>query len=214
MAAIDFPNSPTVGQLFTVGDITWEWTGTVWKGLGTVGDTGPAGLAMGLNPSSGQYIRVSSSNSSLVAGLNIAYYSPIWIFQTSSFDRISTRTSGAFSGSGVMRLGIYNNNNDLPGSLLLDAGTISATAANTNYEITINQSLSPGLYWLATVSQTNATTNSYNSMLTPTFQTWVTSPSSQAQTIGYLQNDVSGPLANAEALVSQFHVPQVVLRKA
>ena len=36
MAAIDFPNSPTVGQLFTVGDITWEWTGTVWQGLGLV----------------------------------------------------------------------------------------------------------------------------------------------------------------------------------
>jgi hypothetical protein len=33
MAAIDFPNSPTVGQLFTVGNTTWEWTGTVWKGL-------------------------------------------------------------------------------------------------------------------------------------------------------------------------------------
>ena len=31
MAAIDFPNSPTTGQLFTVGDITWEWTGTVWQ---------------------------------------------------------------------------------------------------------------------------------------------------------------------------------------
>lgn len=45
MTAIDFPSSPTVGQLFTVGDITWEWTGTVWKGLGTKGDTGPAGPA-------------------------------------------------------------------------------------------------------------------------------------------------------------------------
>jgi hypothetical protein len=33
MAAIDFPNSPTTGQLFTVGDITWEWTGSVWQGL-------------------------------------------------------------------------------------------------------------------------------------------------------------------------------------
>ena len=45
MAAIDFPNSPTVGQLFTVGEITWEWTGTVWQGQGTAipGPTGPAG---------------------------------------------------------------------------------------------------------------------------------------------------------------------------
>ena len=45
MTAIDFPNSPTVGQEFTVGDITWEWTGTVWQGLGTAiaGPEGPAG---------------------------------------------------------------------------------------------------------------------------------------------------------------------------
>jgi len=56
MAAIDFPNSPTTGDLFTVGDITWEWTGTVWQGQGTpiagpagadgaAGPTGPAGPA-------------------------------------------------------------------------------------------------------------------------------------------------------------------------
>lgn len=48
MAAIDFPNSPTTGQLFTVGDITWEWTGTVWQGQGTAipgadGEAGPPG---------------------------------------------------------------------------------------------------------------------------------------------------------------------------
>ena len=42
MAAIDFPNSPTTGDTFTVGDITWEWTGTVWQGLGTA-VPGPAG---------------------------------------------------------------------------------------------------------------------------------------------------------------------------
>lgn len=42
MAAIDFPDSPTVGQLFSAGDTTWEWTGTLWKGIGTV-VAGPAG---------------------------------------------------------------------------------------------------------------------------------------------------------------------------
>ena len=34
MAAIDFPNSPTVGQVFTEGSISWQWTGSVWRGLG------------------------------------------------------------------------------------------------------------------------------------------------------------------------------------
>jgi hypothetical protein len=37
MAAIDFPNSPTVGQEFTVGDRTWTWTGSTWDAVpGTI----------------------------------------------------------------------------------------------------------------------------------------------------------------------------------
>lgn len=32
--AIDFPNSPTVGQVFTSGDKSWIWDGTVWKAYG------------------------------------------------------------------------------------------------------------------------------------------------------------------------------------
>jgi hypothetical protein len=31
MTAINFPDTPTIGDTFTVDDITWEWTGTVWK---------------------------------------------------------------------------------------------------------------------------------------------------------------------------------------
>ena len=45
MAAIDFPNSPEVDDLFTQGDITWQWDGTVWKGLGN-STFGPAGVAI------------------------------------------------------------------------------------------------------------------------------------------------------------------------
>jgi hypothetical protein len=47
MAAIDFPNSPTNGQIFTVGNVSWQWSSTlnVWTGIGTVntGPTGPTG---------------------------------------------------------------------------------------------------------------------------------------------------------------------------
>jgi len=32
--AIDFPNSPTTGQIFTSGDKSWIWDGTVWKAYG------------------------------------------------------------------------------------------------------------------------------------------------------------------------------------
>lgn len=30
MAAIDFPNSPTSGDVFTVGSRSWKWNGTAW----------------------------------------------------------------------------------------------------------------------------------------------------------------------------------------
>lgn len=30
MAAIDFPNSPTVGQIFTAGNSSYRWTGAAW----------------------------------------------------------------------------------------------------------------------------------------------------------------------------------------
>jgi hypothetical protein len=48
MTAIDFPNTPSVGDLFTIGEITWEWNGIVWAGIGTPvsgpqGETGPVG---------------------------------------------------------------------------------------------------------------------------------------------------------------------------
>lgn len=32
--AIDFPNSPTTGQIFTSGDKSWIWDGSVWKAYG------------------------------------------------------------------------------------------------------------------------------------------------------------------------------------
>jgi len=43
MTAIDFPNSPSVNDLFTVGTRTWRWTGTIWESVATPGPTGPTG---------------------------------------------------------------------------------------------------------------------------------------------------------------------------
>lgn len=91
---------------------------------------------------------------------NRAHYIPMFIGTETTFDRIAISTGTNFSGSGVWRLGIYNNANGAPTSLLLDAGTVSPTAASTVYPITINQTLSVGWYWLAVVMQTVATTNS------------------------------------------------------
>ena len=45
MTAINFPDSPTINDEFSVGSRTWKWTGTTWQTVTTqvVGETGPAG---------------------------------------------------------------------------------------------------------------------------------------------------------------------------
>jgi hypothetical protein len=44
MAAIDFPDSPEVNDIFTAGDRSWKWNGIAWQTVTTrIGATGPTG---------------------------------------------------------------------------------------------------------------------------------------------------------------------------
>lgn len=88
-------------------------------------------------------------------------YNLMFVQESITVDRICIRTAGTFSGTAVVRLGVYNNSNGLPTTVLFDAGTVSCTASNTPYEITINETIPAGWYWLATNSQTAAATNAF-----------------------------------------------------
>jgi hypothetical protein len=55
MTAINFPDSPTQGQTFTVGDKNWVWNGVAWSAkpgpVGPVGPPGPSGeIVFSANP--------------------------------------------------------------------------------------------------------------------------------------------------------------------
>jgi hypothetical protein len=51
MAAINFPDSPTVGETYSFGNYVWEWDGRAWNAVtanvisGPTGPTGPTGPA-------------------------------------------------------------------------------------------------------------------------------------------------------------------------
>jgi hypothetical protein len=52
MTAIDFPNNPTIGQIYIVSDKAWRWSGEVWDLVGSIsegpiGPTGPASTVPG-----------------------------------------------------------------------------------------------------------------------------------------------------------------------
>jgi hypothetical protein len=77
------------------------------------------------------------------------YAMPFWVSKTTAFDRIGCWVVDT-SSTGVARLGIYANHStlDYPGALLLDAGTVNNASSLGAKELTISQTLNPGLYWL------------------------------------------------------------------
>ena len=161
----------------------------------------------------------SSNNIGLSTGTT--FYIPIFIKGSSTFDRIAVYTGATFSGSATVRLGLYANGFDgKPSTLLLDAGIITATAINTVYQITINQALTEGMYWLAANQQSTPATSSFignagtasanlfNPLLGP-----VNGGLSGFSFInGYLQNGVTGAFANASISTVATTVPHVYLR--
>jgi len=168
------------------------------------------GLTSGL-----YYGPLRGSSTTLTVVFQTTYYIPISFNQTQTFDRIAINTGSSYSGTGAVRLGIYNNDSTTakPSTVLLDAGTVATTAANTVYEITISQSLTAGAYWLAFCVQTAPTTANFVNFNNPTSLDFTVSTTGVSLNHGaWKQTGVSGAFATAGTLVSDSNVAGVTLR--
>lgn len=126
-------------------------------------------------------------------------YTPIYL-PSCTLDRLTVRTQ-SWSGNYTVRLGIYNNSNGKPSTVLLDAGTVSATAANTDYSVTINQAVSAGWYWLAANNQVQVTAGTKEFLSTrtteiPGFFVGQGGPGFD-RGAGFIQTGVTGAFATA-----------------
>jgi hypothetical protein len=98
--------------------------------------------------------RVGTANSAVAA--NTLYMMPVMVPFDFTATALSIRVTAL--AAGTVRMGIYADNNGVPGMLVLDAGTISTSAA-TLREIAISQPLLSGAYWLAAVFDAAPTVN-------------------------------------------------------
>jgi hypothetical protein len=156
-----------------------------------------------LKYASGMYYKtaMTANNASTISNQR-TYYEPIYISATTSIDRLAIQTASTFSGNATVRLGIYNETNGLPSTLLLDAGTVAPNAASTNYEITISQSLSPGFYFVAFCQQGTAPTaanytGTSASAANINFYMIGLSSIGGNSIVGFQQTSVTGAFANA-----------------
>lgn len=184
-----------------------------------------AAASSGVNPqiprlNANYYVFPRSSATNTTALLDENAYEPVFL-PVCTISRISIKTSGSFSGTASIRLGIYNNGaNNVPTTVLLDAATVSCTAANTVYEITVNQAITTaGFYWVVSRTATAATTNSFVASSGTAFFTG-TSASTTAGFLGvsdrilsFTEGGLTGAFATAGTLVaSSGNQPLVGLR--
>lgn len=90
---------------------------------------------------------------------NTIYYSLFYNWVPTTWTKLGMRVATA-DASGKVRMGIYTHLNGGPDQLILDAGELATSSANTIVENTISQLLQPGLYWLGFV--TNSSTHTFS----------------------------------------------------
>lgn len=165
-----------------------------------------------------RYYRSVYGTASVAATANVTYYSPLIVPSNLTIDRIGILTAGGFNGTASVRMGIYSNTASAPDQLILDAGTVSATAANGVYQITISQALTPGIYWLAANTQTAATVNNFIGTTGDPRPGVVGLPLNATNatyfSAGYQQTGVTGAFANASGATLNQTVILPFVRKA
>jgi hypothetical protein len=125
-------------------------------------------------------------------------YVPIFL-PTCSLDRIGMRSGGTVTTSGNTRLGLYNISatTGKPSTVVFDAGVVNVTATNTNYTITISQSINAGWYYLAFNTQTGSYTRSGTTDILPYFGNTQTTFDSTSAFTYFTESGITGAFATA-----------------
>jgi hypothetical protein len=110
---------------------------------------------------SGQYYGSQFQAGTTTASVTLGqlYGVPFVVPASATYDRIACYTSSAAAGN--VRMGIYNDNAGVPGSLVLDAGAMAV--GGTSNILTISQLLTgPAKYWLVSLFSAGPTMYVYN----------------------------------------------------
>lgn len=112
-------------------------------------------------PPTGHYFYTASpsiTQNSVALGNGNLRVTPWLVLRSLSITRLGAEIVTVGDVGSKLRIGIYSDTGSCqPGSLLLDAGQIAGDSA-TVQELTVSQTLSPGLYWVGAAVQSVTTT--------------------------------------------------------
>jgi hypothetical protein len=158
---------------------------------------------------SGQYLTLNANSlGTQTPGINaLQATTPLWLPAGVTLTRIGCKINTAGSAGAVVRLGIYRADAPglLPGTLILDAGTVDSTTTGVK-EIVISTVIpTTGWYWLATVSQV-ATSGiaAYNPPQWPLLFMPTTSNDTNGAVVPFRSGAVSGPLPDPFGAIASY----------
>ena len=143
------------GTGHTIGANRTQDTGNYYLVAGSTGHTfmQAAGSTQTGIFTPGYYYGPAGGRSTTTMAAGLLTFVPFWVGASTSFTRIGAEVTTAGAAGSLLRLGIYRDNgNGLPGALTVDAGTVDAATTGAK-ELTIAQTLAPGLYWLAALAE-------------------------------------------------------------
>lgn len=113
-----------------------------------------AAVNVGVFPRAGYYVGPSGTRTTLATVASVEYAVPIMVAASGTLSKIGCEIITGAAATTV-RLGVRADANGIPGTLLLDAGTVDATATTASgIEITgLSLRLVPGIYWFTATSQ-------------------------------------------------------------
>lgn len=177
-------NTPIADADLGNGEGSWYWDAAanapVFKGktaAGTPGTFTPlsSGVSTGVRApahKTGQYYCPLPfiNTAAAAATLNQLQLLPIWVDASWTIDRAGVWVTVAGGTGAVMRFGLYAYGTDgYPGALLFDWGTAAATTAGAMAEVTVSQTIAPGIYWLAVAHQNGASNPTINKVSAMSF---------------------------------------------
>jgi hypothetical protein len=144
------------------------------------------------------------------------WFVPLMVPETTTFTRLGLYIITGVASS-LFRLGIYaSDTNDRPSTLIVDGGQVSGATTASSMFLTINTTLTAGLYWLSSCSQGAAGSGPRGyafSANTNAFTPANTSASLSASGGTWYQDGISGSFSNTSSLavLATANVPAVTI---
>ena len=126
---------------------------------------------------------------------------PMYVSTTCTVNEIGVATGNTITTAGNVRSGIYTDNNGVPGSLVVDSGSIAYSVAATFYSAVVSATLSPGWYWIGSVIQTGSASFTGYTYTLPSFNFPILQMASLSQAVflpyAYGQSGITGALPSS-----------------